>query len=332
MSPTPVTRERAFATHEQTQTPQPYTRPHQPNRHIGQKFTTFTVLLIMLLAQFSAHTAPVQASALAHTSSVGQPIGPAIEWARWILELDFSQRNYATWRLVAGYDNTAVSPPMPVIVTEIVKDITATCRQVGTLRIDQGAALFDGAGYLACDLPSFVDELAALQSGLPLAGDCRCTTPDPFIYADLTLTRQTSFSTNPLFYEDSFRFHVPLTGKRSASSQWWLDGQTVPAYSWPLQSSGNALFSGVGAQYFVAGQTSATPINQPALDLAIQSTPTNHFLHWANSATASHFTWNSPFTMTTEETTVYIGYNPTTHNYLQGELRHLVVDPPCKSN
>ena len=218
------------------------------------------------------------------------------------------------------------------MLQEVVKEITANCRFQGSARVERGEAIFDGAGYLTCDLPSFVAELATLQTGLPLAGDCRCVKPDPFIYADLTLDRQLIGASNPLFYEESFRFNVPWVGKRSAASRWWLDGQMVPDHTWPIDPNGNALFAGVGAQYFVAGQTSGTPINQPALATAIQGTPIDHFLHWADTTLANHFGWASTFQMTTEETTVYIGYDPDTAEYLKARVRHLVVDPPCKSN
>lgn len=299
----------------------------------GRYLSILLMILVMLIALLGTQLSiPAYASAPLTVPERQLQAGPTVEWARWILDLDFSKPDFATWRLVAGYDNTSVTPAQPVVLQEIVKDITASCRFQGSAHIDQREAIFDGAGYLACDLPSFVDELAALQTGLPLMGDCRCVNPDPFIYADLTLDRQLIGHINPLFHEDSFRFSVPWVGKRTAASRWWLDGQWVPDHVWRVDSGGNALFAGVGAQYFMAGQTSTTPINQPALAATIQATPNNHFLQWADSATANHFGWTSTFQMTTEETTVYIGYDPNTNAYFKGRLRQLVVDPPCKSN
>lgn len=292
-----------------------------------------TMVIVLLLSQSSALVGPpAQAGDNAAPVVAPLPAGPTVEWARWILDLDFGKQDFATWRLVAGYDNTSVSPAQPVVLQEVVKDITANCRLHGTARIERGEAIFDGTGYIDCDLPSFVAELAALQTGLPLMGDCRCVKPDPFIYADLTLDRQLIGAGNPLFYEESFRFTVPWVGKRAAASRWWLDGQLVPDHLWPIATGGNAIFAGVGAQYFVADQLSGTPINQPALYSAIQATPLTHFLQWADTATANHFSWAGTFQMTTEEMTVYIGYDPDTNDYLKARVRQLVVDPPCKSN
>ena len=306
-----------------------------PRSTVAPRFWMILLVTIVMLLLFYVSTRfdnRAQAKTVNSLAASHLHAGPTIEWARWILDLDFSRQDFATWRLVAGYDDTTVSPAKPVVLREIVRDISADCHRHGTFLINHGEAIFDGAGYLSCELPSFVNELAALQTGLPLTGDCQCIKPDPFLYADLTLDRQLIGQGNPLFYEDSFRFNVPWIGKRTAASRWWLDGQMVPDHTWQVSATGNTLFSGVGAQYFVAGQTSGTPINQPDLETTILATPFNHFLHWANSATSTHFGWNSTFQMTTEETTVYIGYDPDTNDYLKARVRHLVVDPPCKSN
>ncbi|MEZ4733378.1 MAG: hypothetical protein R3E79_40295 [Caldilineaceae bacterium] len=262
-------------------------------------------------------------------------------WARWKLAFDFTGRDVAPkWTVAIGQTDLTTSPPTMQILTQSTQ--TIYCTPHNSFTVTMGEAIFDGNGYLECKLPSFYHTAAALAAGIGLAGElgerfmerCECTNPIPWVTADLTVAPH-SESKNPLIHEinGAFDFAVPVarasSGAPTASSKLSLNREEIgPAYSWLVRENSNQIWSGLGAQSFLALDTPAWSTFLPKSFYAIAQSTTNHqFLQWENATPPLTFSTRSSLRMTNQETTFFIGYDGQDH--FIGKLRKLAFDPGC---
>jgi hypothetical protein len=268
-------------------------------------------------------------------------------WARWKLELDFTQGQInALWTVFIGESDTTQSPPAMKILAKTSYSIS--CVPQGTFAIAGNEAIFDGRGYLECKLPSFYHEAIALAKDANIdpallekfMEHCECVNALPWVTADLTV--DPSESANPVLHEISgaMDFYTPLTsannGTIQAKSVLRLNGQTIEnpngqPFAWTLQGAGNQIWSGPGVHSFLLlNDPSWASFLAPSFYAAAQSVPVDSFFHWENGSTPLTFASEHGLNITNLETVFTIGYDGA--NFFVGKMRKLGFDPGCTAH
>lgn len=265
-------------------------------------------------------------------------------WARWKLELDFTNGAIeANWTVAVGETDTSGS--LPVIKPGPQETATITCIPHGSFQLDKQEAIFDGNGYLECKIPSFYHKALALAAQAELQDElakkfyehCSCVNPVPWITGDLTV--DPSGSPNPVLYEanGALVFYTPLLPDMAqAVSDLRLNGQSLQQANgtpliWPVKREGNLIWSGIGVDFFeqLKDPSWATFLDNTTFATAAKDTLPGDFLDWEGNSNPVNFAvpTGTEFTITNKETTLLIGYDGTQH--FVGKIRKLGVDPGC---
>jgi len=256
-------------------------------------------------------------------------------WARWLLQLDFAEKEInAVWTVAIGESDPTVWPSMKIIAQQSKK---IECKPQGSFYIVNDEAIFDGKGYLECPIPSFYHAALDLakETGQNLderfLERCECVNPIPWITADLTVVP--SESPNPIIHESNgaFDFYTPLIGGTQATSNLLLNGQPIaPSAPWDLRANGNQIWSGTGTESFMVMSDPSWSNLGPGFVQAAQNTPVDHFLHWENANGADIFPDESKMNITNLATIFTIGFDGS--NYFVGKIKKLAWDPGCTAH
>lgn len=260
-------------------------------------------------------------------------------WAQWMVELDFTEQPFhARWTVAVGEFDTTVSPTMRVLAK---KTQPIECIPQGSFQVINQEAIFDGSGYLQCNIPSFYHAAIALADEIGVKLNerfmerCECVSPVPWLTGDLTVMK--AKSSNPIVHEinGAFDFYTPLTyheGTVQATSNMLLNGQPFdPSFAWTIRPNGNQIWSGTGTESFlVLSDPSWSNFLGPDFYVAARKTPTNDFLHWENANNAQTFPTASKMNMTNLPTTFWIGYDGVEH--FVGKIKKLAWDPGCTAH
>lgn len=287
------------------------------------------LLTLLLLVAGSGWPKPAAAQ--------GIPVTPTNNassyWARWIMEMDFTDNQVnARWTVFVG-----LFDPQGQMFIKDQKTETINCTPIGNVKIDQEEAYFDGASYLSCAVPSFYDAVQALFGTMPFNPElfnnqyCKCKNPQPWVAADLTLFEPRGAS--PLVYQvdNAMQFNITQSNNIATSHLLLNDGAPVPTQlDWPINFDiGNQLWSGSGAPNFLL-MTDPNWYQFLSSDFynIAQKLSLGDYFHWADTVPqGSIFTHETDFLMTNQATTFLVGYNGQT--YFTGKIRKLAWDPPC---
>lgn len=299
-------------------------------------------LLLLTFAGLLLASAP---AAAAPPAQVGPPY-PDAEWAGWGLAASFDSG--APIIKFAGYVGKNGTPP--VVLGSIVETITEDCEALDanglptTLTISaDGYANFNGDVYLRCETPSWeamIDQLAPHLK--PAKGtSCECSpTRSPFWGAAEFILQPVaagSSRANPLLdaSELGLTFSLPTNGS-VAQSQMMRSSGAYTSGTWLYDSTtGNRVLTGQNGPIDVAimdyfdGVTFLSGAGwRPYFINTIRG---NRFGQWLEPANAGSYA-NLPnlnYTLSTQESVVYIGRHNGTGALLNGRLRVLQVDPGC---
>lgn len=291
-------------------------------RRIRQTLSMLVIVGVLMNSGLFGMGAPVQA-------------GSGDLWARWLLQLDFTNNEInALWTVAIGEYDASVWPGMKIIAKTAEK---VECTPQGSFFIVNDEAIFDGKGYLECPIPSFYHTAIDLAKGAGHELDkrflerCECVNPIPWITADLTVAP--SESPNPIVHEvnGAFDFYTPLSGGLQASSNLLLNGQPIASGpAWTLRDNGNQIWSGTGTESFmVMGDPNWSNLG-PGFVQAAQNTPVDHVLHWENANGGNIFPDASAMYITNLATTFTIGFDGS--NYFVGKIKKLAWDPGCTAH
>lgn len=237
-----------------------------------------------------------------------QPASAAVtHWAKWKVNFAFPS-NQMDGVLTVQVGHTTSSGTK---VIDQEKQYTATCGTVGNVVVQNEKATFDGSSYYACSMPSIRAKAAEMTNGA-LIISTSCDSKRPYIISDLTLEGSpiNAGSDNPLFYRDDISFNLPLDivaqEAQLASGFAQADAESSSfAISSSLQTV-TVLYNKTGANQYAPAFTADAA--------ALTSTPA---------------IINGVIPLSTQASTVYIGYSPESGKFFEGSLATLEVDPYC---
>jgi hypothetical protein len=301
-------------------------------KHVRSKLRLSALALLFVV---------VAAAALPTAQAQVNP--PTPEWYGWSVEVDFPlpdagelQEPHVVYTTYWGiYD------PDPKVIQSESDDISDFCDVEGALLYSGTTATFDGSSYIVCDVPSWRETMKG-QWNINLPDDfCLCELRSPLlVHADVTLLSGTR--ANPLFYFDNLDIgaNLPSNGN-TARTVLHLPTLTHSSPLWNITPTGNHVAMG---QYGEAVVEVADYFEHRWLDHLTDMRWRNFFNtqvtdtemgHWyeAPGISTTRHDWNAaPYSLRTGSTQVYIGYNPATNQYFEGDLRRGGIDPGCLGN
>lgn len=237
-----------------------------------------------------------------------QPASAAVtRWAKWKMNFAFpSNQMEAILTVQVGHTTTSGTK-----IIDQEKEYMATCQIVGNVTVQNEEATFGGSGYYACAVPSIRAKVAEMTQGTLIIPNS-CDSKRPYVIADLAIDGSpvNAGSDNPLFHRDDITFNLPLDVNTQEAQ---LLSEFAQADAESSSFSVNGSSQTLSVLYNRVGQ------NQYAPSFTADST----------SLTATPALVNGPIPLSTQASTVYVGYSPTSGDYFEGSLADLEVDPYC---
>lgn len=236
---------------------------------------------------------------------------------------------WSLWKVAASFPNNTLTTTLIVQVGHTtangknVIDLESTfpvpCQVVGNPVIQNNKATFNGSSYFSCNIPSIQDKVLQMTNG-QFAIPATCSSKRPYISVIATVngTPAQASPNNPLFYRRDnnqnvdFSLDVPLnttTQQAALRTQFGVGQPSVVSSNFAIQN--NQVLTAVYQK--IANPNSFAP-TFTADSITLSATPA---------------VVNGPFIMSTLESTVYIGYSPTTGKYYEGSLTSMLADPYC---
>lgn len=239
----------------------------------------------------------------------------------WIWKVDFAtNRPRALLILHEKFAGT--------VTREHIVDFSNTCEPVGTVTVQNGRAYFDGKGYFRCKLPDILKQIEHYFGVHP-----SLTPISTHVWASAELIGSTS---GPLFVYETMIFDA-LFESEFASSTLTLNG-TPYQQVYQVQDNrapGQKRLLWVGHQldellnyvwfHPTPGAWSQSYRQLPQVPSG--SFPPQYLLYVDNGSWQATNQQIVAFPLTTSETSLYIGFNPATAEFLQGAISEVSADP-----
>jgi hypothetical protein len=223
-------------------------------------------------------------------------------------------------------------------------DISGDCdvhNAAQALSFDGGYAVFDGATYISCDLPSWRQRIGTLNPKLPAANSnmisCPAAKGGKWAAADVRLDAVSSI--NPLVDATALGISfslptAPVAGGIEARTKLTLSAGQITSPSWPVDSTaGNRTLIGQNGPLIIAANDIFDRLDylngawEAPFETQVDS---NTMGYWSEAP--NRFAKKSPvgaYTLATTAETIYIGYSPGSGAYLRGRVGAIDIDPGC---
>jgi hypothetical protein len=297
-------------------------------------------LALAVLALLAAPVTPAAAEGPdgPPTGPDGQPVQP--DWYGWGAKIEIvAAKPVVTFVVYVGQDG----PPATVLASKTT-DISKTCveRGAGAITYRQSAAVFDGASYLRCRLPSWGVASADLGVALPGGGEyltCPAGAAPTWGDHDVTLKGNVS-GTFPLMHAPSVGISTNLvsngTSARTRLQLARVLGVSVTTYRSPAWTIGGRDRGVLGLD---GDGLVAVADHFHWLDYLVDQSWRSFFP--GNVAGATVGSWlETPVQTTTTGARRYelgvnggplfVGFNPASGAHLRGTLRRGGIDPGCQ--
>ncbi len=298
----------------------------------------------LALAVAALLAAPAAAAAEGPDQPPTGPDGATVQpdWYGWGAKIEIvSAKPLVTFVVYVGQDGAP-----PTIIASKATDISKNCveRGAGSITYRQSAAVFDGASYLRCRLPSWAVASADLGFPLPGGGEslvCRAGGAPTWGDHDLTLTPNVP-GTFPLMHAPSVGIATSIvsngTSARTRLALARVLGVSVTTYRSPAWTVGGRDRGVVGLD---GDGLVAVADHFQWLDYLVDQSWRGFFQ--GNVANATVGSWlETPVQTTTAGArryqlgvnggTLFIGFNPASGAHLRGTLRKGGMDPGCKGS
>ena len=199
--------------------------------------------------------------------------------------------------------------PAPIVE----RHFPIACSSIGSVTLQNGSAIFDGTGYISCnlDLQSKIEQTQAFCQTQPGA-ECP-EAPEDSVQLHTIFGRANAnvakYGFVPLFYHPDFKF--------------WLnqDSINMSVNTTAGRMTANANL-GVTLNTFQNYTTMYECTNEA-------SPQCQSYLRSGNIVALMGHTTNDLIQFTLTQTPLYIGFNPDNGTYMKGEMGSLRVDPPA---
>lgn len=273
---------------------------------------------------------------------------PAPTWMAVAITVDFT---LTPWRvgytLYAGKNNPAT------VLKWAHRDITGTCVVDGTLGVPDanGYMSFNGATRIRCQAPGMAAlwaELYPNRPGLPPQLTCPCRDGGPtnsfgplYASADARVVQSVLGTVqNPVIAAPDLgiTYSLPvMNGTQSRSRIELNPGITIDSSVWSANNAGNqVLLGGINGPAIIAADTQFGWLGylNSSWKTPFASVFGPELRHWYQAPNTLTNVTPVPtsYQLSTSPHQVYIGFNPTTNQYLRGSLRKGVVDPGCPAS
>jgi hypothetical protein len=239
--------------------------------------------------------------------SATQPAEASVSrWAVWQIEVAFPSTAIET-DLVIKLGHTSQSGQK---VIDLVDTFPVSCQAAGNPLIGGGQVTFDGNSYYECSVPNIRDLVYQMSNGTFLI-PATCAAKRPYINVTATIdtTPDQINPTNPLFYRDDIQFGLPLdTSTKLARIEVNFDQASAESGAFTPSANGNTLTT----IYRKTSNNTYTPTFVVDGTIVMTAPPVN-----------------GPFILSTLDSTIYLGYSPSTGKYFEGSMSEGVFDPGC---
>lgn len=265
------------------------------------KFYQVVRLIIILLVVWGV-------SASSKQNVVAQPFS-GTGWATWEIEVHFPKGDIEAQLMVTtGYydEEKEEEVVLPVYKT------TLECKEHGWVPIEKGVATFSGDSYFSCEVPS-IAEIAYHMTDKQLIIGAQCECKDPWIIGNISPESKyiSSEPLNPIFYRDDLQISSPILGGNKSRLEFNVDNVSINSANFSL---GQPFYE------FMAEFV-------PSYGTTFRFVPS--FEVNRTHLTAIPSSINQQLFLSTEASTIYIGYNPVDDAYFEGQIERLNVDPAC---
>jgi hypothetical protein len=229
-------------------------------------------------------------------------------WAIWKIDVTFPNNKIQT-DLIISLGHTTQSGQK---VIDYVETFPVSCQAAGNPVLSNDQATFDGSSYYECAVPNIRSLVYQMPGHLIIPATCDAKRP--YVHGTVTIEgNPTQINPdNPLYYRDDIQASLPFnTGTQKAEIDVaFANEEAISDVFTPTTDNV------ITAIYLKASPGSNTYVPTFVLDgtTTLASTPT---------------TITAPIFLSTLDSTIYIGYSPTTGNYFEGSLGDLQVDPVC---
>lgn len=272
------------------------------------------------------------------TGPDGQPVQP--DWYGWGAKIEIvAAKPVVTFVVYVGQDG----PPATILASKTT-DITRSCveRGAGSITYRQSAAVFDGASYLRCRLPSWAVASADLGFALPGGGEsltCPAGGAPTWGDHDVTLSKNVT-GTFPLMHAPRVGISTSLvsdgTSARTRLQLARVLGASVTTYRSPAWTIGGRDRGVIGLD---GDGLVAVADHFHWLDYLVDGSWRSFFPGSVAGATVGSWLETPVQTSTAGARryqlgvgggTLFIGFNPASGAHLRGTLRKGGIDPGCQ--
>jgi hypothetical protein len=285
-------------------------------------------LPILLLAIIALITAALPAP------TARASVAPA--WAAWAITADF--KGGAMQVVYTAYIGT--QPPNAEVLAWSSQDITTSC-SVSGLTFSGDYGVFNGSTMISCPVPSWRDQIFALDPSLAQARGNKVTEVPGGgpLWAAADVILDPSTGENPVVdaRDLGMVFSMPRAGA-TARTKITLNSGSYVSGSWNVDNlAGNRTLMGADGPVIVAIDDALGWID------FLKSPDWQNYFNSVSGAeigyrTEGPGTWqgvqsaSAPYTLKTTAGTVYIGYSPSTGAHFRGKIRAIRFDPGSKGN
>lgn len=228
-------------------------------------------------------------------------------WASWEIEVGFQNDQPNAFISVEAGTYVHGQP-----ITNYTTQQPFDCHVVGNVVFADEQAHFDGNGYLACDAPDVVQIVKEITGGKigNLSTACDCKTP--WAQAELILNENPTQTNpfNPIFTRSDLALAVPHAGNSDAKAVFTVAGETAVSNIFDLTGK-DTVYSDFTRQTM----TSYVP------SFLVNGRST--------AATPNLIQTQRPLQLSNLAETLYIGFDPSSGQMLEGSLLQLQIDPGC---
>lgn len=296
----------------------------------------------LALAAAALLVAPVPALAGSPDGPPTGPDGQTVEpdWYGWGAKIEITNaKPVVTFVVYVGKDGAP-----PAIIASETRDISKDCveRGAGAITYRQSSAVFDGASYLRCRLPSWAVATADLGFTLPGGGEslvCQAGGAPTWGDHDLTLNANVT-GTFPLMHAPSVGIATSIvsngTTARTRLALARVLGVSVTTYRSPVWTIGGRDRGVIGLD---GDGLVAVADHFQWLDYLVDQSWRGFFDGSVAGATVGSWL-ETPvqdatggarrYELGVNGGTLFIGFNPATGAHLRGTLREGGFDPGCK--
>ena len=178
--------------------------------------------------------------------------------------------------------------------------------EVNNVEFNEGeAAIFDGQGYIACQMVNVLEIAAQLPGGSTALPE-EMGGSGTFVEAELTATEYGY--DNPIFYHPDIQFNVPNVGEAYLT----LEVGDLAAKSGGFSSNQEQFVRGE------LGESGDYKVHHPTFVAGKESLESDPPVLYGAALVSNVY-----------EGTIYIGYSPKTDTFFKGELYRFRTDPGC---